>query len=338
MPGEAGVRDVIDGVQLFNSRSTGVAGFPLAVSQQTGIIDRLRPSAVHVFKPKGYGGLSGWFRRGRFPLLVDSDDWEGDGGWNQAGNYSALQRRLFNWQERRLLRDARAVTAASHLLARRASSLRGSSCDVTWVPNGLDPQWASRLADARSARAHTNPDQTTIVFYSRFAEFQADWLPRFVSALSSRLDSTEQTRVVVIGSDSLTHVSDPNVCLEHMGYVALERVPELLGDADIAVYPYHDTLISRSKNSVKLLELMCAGCAIVAAGVGDVPAVGGDTVALADSNDPRTYAALTIELIRNPGQRRHKAAAAQRRARSHFEIPAVTQRLVDAYRRSGLAL
>ncbi|MCZ7673362.1 MAG: hypothetical protein M5U34_42740 [Chloroflexi bacterium] len=32
-------------------------------------------------------------------LIVDSDDWEGWGGWNDRAPYSPLQKRFFAWQE-----------------------------------------------------------------------------------------------------------------------------------------------------------------------------------------------------------------------------------------------
>jgi hypothetical protein len=51
MPTEAGVSDVIGGVSIYNTRSSGVATFPLAVGMQVRMLDRLKPRVVHVFKP-----------------------------------------------------------------------------------------------------------------------------------------------------------------------------------------------------------------------------------------------------------------------------------------------
>nr|HID12861.1 hypothetical protein [Anaerolineae bacterium] len=65
----------------------------------------LRPEVVHLFKPKAYSGLTHWLLarlpRARRPrLVVDTDDWEGPGGWNEIGPYTPAQRRFFAWQER----------------------------------------------------------------------------------------------------------------------------------------------------------------------------------------------------------------------------------------------
>jgi glycosyltransferase involved in cell wall biosynthesis len=273
------------------------------------------------------------------PLIVDSDDWEGDGGWNQAGNYSMLQRRLFAWQERDLLRAANAVTAASLLLARRATMLRNERLDnVTWIPNGLDAAWAGQLAAARAneERIDANASECVIVLYSRFAEFPADWVPRYLRALSSRLPSGERARFITVGDTPDAGAGFPNLGIDQMGYVALERIPSLLSRARIAVFPYMDSLISRSKNSVKLLELMASGCAIVASKVGDIPAVAGDTAVLIDQDSPEAFADATLELARDPERVRRLSVAAQRRATTTFSLHEIAGRLVDAYQTAGV--
>ncbi|MEX1158950.1 MAG: glycosyltransferase, partial [Thermomicrobiales bacterium] len=284
-------------------------------------------------------GLTGRLLAPTIPLIVDTDDWEGDGGWNQAGNYSFLQRRLFAWQERDLLRRADAVTAASLLLAKRASLLRSQCPDhVTWIPNGLDAAWAQQLAAPRASDARTNadPNESVIVLYSRFAEFPADWLARYLHALSSRLPPGHRARLMIVGDPPDPGAGFPNLELRQMGYVALDRIPLLLSRAQIALFPYVDSLISRSKNSVKLLELMASGCAIVASNVGDVPAVVGDAAVLVNHDSPGAFADATLELARNPERVRRLSASAQRRATTNFSLHAIAGRLAGAYQAAGV--
>ena len=83
---------------------------------------------MHVFKPKGPSGLVGdgvvgdaWkatTQRARRPLVIDSDDWEGPGGWNDDPRvgYTPLQKRFFAWQERTGLSHADAWTVTSECL------------------------------------------------------------------------------------------------------------------------------------------------------------------------------------------------------------------------------
>ena len=81
----------------------------------------LHPDVVHLFKPKAYSGLTHWLLvrlpRARRPrLVVDTDDWEGSGGWNSVNPYPWHWRRVFDLQERWLPRHAAAVTVASRTL------------------------------------------------------------------------------------------------------------------------------------------------------------------------------------------------------------------------------
>lgn len=336
MPSESGVIDTIADVELRNTTATGVTSFPLAVVQQAARIRALQPQLVHVFKPKGYGGLAGRLHPRGVPLVIDSDDWEGDGGWNQHGNYSTLQRRLFNWQERTLLQSADAVTAASHLLKRRALSLRHAPSEtVSWVPNGLADGWLRRLSSAR-AGMEASYDTPTVLLYSRFAEFPDDWLPRYLGGLSASLAPDAFVNVIVVGDAQQVGIGFRNLCVEQVGYVAYDRLPDILGRTNIAVFPYADSLIARSKNSVKLLELMGAGCAIIASRTGDVHAVAGDAAVLIDSSAPDAFAAATVDLQCNAERIRWLSRSAEFRIRSHFSITAVTHRLIDAYCRAGV--
>src|SRR5690606_1461934 len=122
----------------------------------------LNPGIIHVMKPKGFGGLAAATRR-LLPrgsrLVVDADAWECDGGWNDAGGYGRLSRRLFARQETDLIRRADAVTAASTLLDERARRLRRqrSESGVTFLPNGLDREWACRLGAATPQHGSTTP-------------------------------------------------------------------------------------------------------------------------------------------------------------------------------------
>ena len=57
-----------------------------------------QPNVVHCFKPKAYSGLVAWwlwhFQRKRLRLVVDTDDWEGWGGWNELAPYTPLQKQF----------------------------------------------------------------------------------------------------------------------------------------------------------------------------------------------------------------------------------------------------
>ena len=335
-PSEAGVIDAIDGVPLINTCSTSTT-LPLpAVREQLAWIRRLRPSAVHVMKPRGFGGLAARLLPGSVPLVIDSDDWEGNGGWNDSGKYTWTQQRIFHAQEHDLLKRADIVTAASTLLAHRAALLRGSGEQVHLVANGINRQRLNELMAARS-NPPSKVDPPVVVLYSRFEEFPSDWLSRFVSELAGR--TTRNVLVRVIGRDRAPldpPVRAGSVNVEFMGYVALSQVPELLGSATVAVFPYQDSLITRAKQSVKLLELMAAGCPVIASDVGDVAGVL-DVAGIARPGvEPSMFAEEAASLMNQPDELDAMSATAQARAHDAYRIDVVSKPLIDAYRATGL--
>lgn len=115
----------------------GVVGITRCLLQE---VLAWQPHVVHCFKPKAYSGLVAWwlwqFHRHVIKLVVDTDDWEGWGGWNDKAPYTPLQKRLFAWQEQWGMRHHHALTVASRALQTVAWSLGVPHEQVVYVPNG----------------------------------------------------------------------------------------------------------------------------------------------------------------------------------------------------------
>ena len=122
-----------------------VCGHRAIVAALRAAVRDARPDVVHLFKPKGYAGLVMPLLRG-IPVVLDTDDWEGAGGWNERGLYSPMQRRLFAWQERSLPRRAAHVTVASRTLEAQQWGLGIPPGRVTYLPNALDARALCRVA------------------------------------------------------------------------------------------------------------------------------------------------------------------------------------------------
>ena len=141
-PNDAATCVEYDGVPVIHTaapRAPGVAQQTLALLQET---LRQRPDVVHLFKPKGYAGLAALalhHLRPALPLVVDTDDWEGPGGWNDLLPYPSAAKRLFAWQERDLLRRADAITVASRALETLVWSMGIAPERVFYLPNGVKP-------------------------------------------------------------------------------------------------------------------------------------------------------------------------------------------------------
>ena len=98
---------------------------------------QLQPDVVHVFKPVGYAALAGMILHSttRLPIVVDTDDWEGTGGWNSVNPYPWHWRRFFDFQERWLPRHAAAVTVASRTLESQVWGMGVPPDRVFYAPN-----------------------------------------------------------------------------------------------------------------------------------------------------------------------------------------------------------
>ena len=277
-----------DGVSIHNI----VLPFSVPVWRDALIVLRLlrralagRPQVLHFFKPKGYSGLAAvllWclvrLRLMAVRVVLDSDDWEGPGGWNDAGNYSWLEKRFFAWQERWGMTHCHALTLASRTLRDLALEMGVSPRIVYHVPNGVgsadgppDPQAGDRM------RAELGlGKEPVILLYTRFFDFEPR---RVVSVIDRVVRECPSTRLLVVGAGLFGEEEHflalakeagigAHVCC--VGWREGGALTGCLAAADLAVFPLEDTLLNRARCPAKLADLMAAGLPVVAEDVGQV--------------------------------------------------------------------
>ncbi len=272
----------------------------------------LKPDVIHIFKPKAYAGLAHLALARRFPVVVDTDDWEGSGGWNDLNPYSPLLKWFFAWQERWGLRHADAVTVASRALQTLVWAMGGSPERVFYVPNGV--AWAYPPV---TPAPHPRP---TLLLYTRFFEFKLARLWRIVMAVRAQrpevrlwfigqglfgedqqlkaLAQEAGWRIAEIASPSAPVPPDADL-IYCAGWIAPEDQPAHFAQADAALYPFDDTLLNRTKCPVKLLDLLAAGVPVVADAVGQIAEVirPGETGILVPPGDEAAFVAALIRLL-----------------------------------------
>ena len=273
-PQDADTTVVIDGVTLTH---TAVATLPsvLGVAQQVGslvqAVRRSMPDIVYLFKPKGHAGLAArWLEltNPHIPMVVDCDDREGTGGWNDVLPYPRAARWLFDWQERTLPPRAAAVTVASRTLQSLCWADGCRADGVFYVPNAADVPPVAELPTQRNGQ--------TMVLYTRFWEFD---VAAFVPVLARICAVLPECRIDVIGTgeqgEERTFASlvaaagiGPQVTMH--GWLAPEAIGPVLAQASVALVPVRDTLINRARCSAKLLELLGAGITVVGHDVGEM--------------------------------------------------------------------
>jgi glycosyltransferase involved in cell wall biosynthesis len=301
----------------------------------------LRPDVVHCFKPKAYAGLAAWvlwwLRRlglARVRLVVDSDDWEGFGGWNDLEPYSWAQKQFFAWQERWGLRHNDALTVASRTLQSIAWSLGVPPGRVWYVPNGVG-EWRVANGEWRPRREVGQ----TVLLYTRFFEFE---LSRVVEVFGQVREVRPGVRFLVVGQGlfgeetlflELCRAAGLAQAVEYVGWAEAEALPGYLAQADVAVYPFDDTLINRTKCAVKLRDLMAAGVPVVAEAVGQnaVMIEHGVSGLLVSPGDGTTFAAAVIRLLDDVALREQLGHGAQRRIQEHFTWKHLVAQVERAY-------
>lgn len=275
-PQDAGQRTLYAGVPVEHLARPTLPGAPGALQWIVALFQQalaIRPDVLHLFKPKGYSGLAALLARithPRLPLVVDTDDWEGRGGWNDILPYPRLAKELFAWQERDLPRRAQAVTVASRTLETQVWGAGVPPERVFYLPNGIR---AASLPTSTVRREHSRP---TLLLYTRFWEFN---VPDLIIALAAIIIHYPTARLLVIGRgergeeyDMLRLAARAGIAsaIDYRGWIEPDAIPAFLATADIALVPLNDTLINRARCSAKLLELMAAGLPIVAGQVGQV--------------------------------------------------------------------
>jgi glycosyltransferase involved in cell wall biosynthesis len=297
----------------------------LAMLRQTLL---LRPDVVHCFKPKAYAGLVAWclwwltrlhFVRAR--LVVDADDWEGAGGWNAIEPYPRPLQRFFEWQEHWGLTHAHAVTVASDALQTLVWALGVPRASVTVVPNGASVSCAADV----SLSAAANP-AATILLYTRFFEFGLERIARLFELLG---ELHPALRITIVGQGLFgeekqfarllkgTRVDDK---IRWLGWLPAPALPEVFARATLALFPFDDTLLNRTKCSIKLVDLLCAGVPVVAEAVGQNSdyIVNGESGLLVRSGDVRAMLEAVGRLLDDPSLRHKIGEGARRRMREQF--------------------
>ena len=310
------------------------------------------PDLVHLFKPKGYGGVAAFAhillrRLGRRlpPIFVDVDDWEGQGGMNELHPYTWGERTIFGLQEEWLQKHASAVTAASRTLLARTRDLGIPPERVIYLPNGVDdlpPGNGNRIRTKLGIPA----DAPVVLLYTRFFEFDQGRLHRIFAGICRQLPGV---RFLVVGrgrSGEEEQLADAGEVLGFAsalvmaGWVEPEDIPDYLAVGDVALYPFADTLVNRAKCPAKLTELLRAGVPVVADNVGQLaeyinPGISG---ILCYPGDWREMADRAVELLRDKGKSQAIGEAGRRNLLDNFRWSNFATKLTEFYALNGRQL
>ncbi|MBN1582938.1 MAG: glycosyltransferase family 4 protein [Anaerolineae bacterium] len=357
-PQDSGKRWMVDGVAIENIVLPPAVPLLWHVWITWRLLRRIRAldaDVVHCFKPKAYAGLTalalwwlGTVRLARLRLIVDSDDWEGFGGWNEIESYSWFQKHFFAWQERWGLCHHDALTLASRALESIVWSMGVPPKQVYYVPNGIN----RAQVGAGSQRASTDLSQVgmgdqqtqfvhspTVLLYTRFFEFQ---LGRVVRVFQQISEIKPEVRFLVVGKGlfgeqdrflALCQAAGLGNTVEYAGWVESETLPAYFDRADVAVYPFDDTLINRCKCAAKLRDLMAAGVPVVAEAVGQnaIMITHGESGWLVRPGDAGAMVQAVLGLLDDPVLRARLGQGARQHILAHLTWERLSEQVEMAY-------
>ncbi len=347
-PEDSGKTETVRGVVIKNIRlgsaNKAVAALVLARRMyRAGMAEK--PDLVHLFKPKGYGGLAAFahilFRRmGRHlpSLFIDVDDWEGAGGMNELHAYTWAERTVFRLQEGWLQKLSDGVTAASRTLQARAENMGISPEKVLYLPNCIDDAFPGNGGPVR-LKFSIPANAPVVLLYTRFFEFDQDRLHLVFAEIYRRVPGV---RFLVVGKgrqgeeERLVEASKTlgfAPALLMAGWVEPADIPDYLAAGDIALYPFSDTLVNRAKCPAKLTEILRAGVPVVGDNIGQIaeyikPGVSG---IICDPGDWREMADRAVKLLPDEGKRRELGEAGRRFLLENFKWSAFAVKLNEFY-------
>jgi glycosyltransferase involved in cell wall biosynthesis len=285
-PEDSGITGIVSGVRLVNitlpNAGKALGSLPMAWRMFRAALGE-KPDLVHLFKPKGYGGLAAMLfillRRLGFrmpPLFLDTDDWEGKGGMNELVSYSAAEKILYAFQEQWLPPRMRGVTVASRMLEELALGMGLDRERVLYLPNCVDDQPRGNGMRVRK-KLGISPEAPVVLLYTRFFEFSQEKLHSVFSGIYRRVP---EVRFLIVGKgrnneeEQLVAASLEQGFKDALvlaGWVEPTELPDYLAAGDVAIYPFADTLVNRAKCPAKLTELLRAGLPVVADRIGQIP-------------------------------------------------------------------
>ena len=347
-PEDSGKTEIVRGVRLRNialGPKHKVLAAPVLAWRMFCAALAEKPDLIHLFKPKGYGGIAAMLlivlqRAGiRLPpLFLDTDDWEGEGGMNDIHAYSGPEKRFYRFQEQWITRRAEGVSVASRGLKRLIAAMHVEPSRVLYLPNCVREAVRGDGAVART-RLGIALDAPVVLLYTRFFEFRQEKLHLVFDRIYRRVPGV---RFLVVGKgrageEALLLAAGREKgfvdALAMAGWVEPAELPNYLAAGDVAIYPFADNLVNRTKCPAKLTELLLAERAVVADRVGQLAEYieSGSSGILCDSDKWEEMAEQTIELLRDTGARDRLGQAGRALLLERFNWSDATRRLNDFY-------
>jgi glycosyltransferase involved in cell wall biosynthesis len=209
---------------------------------------------------------------------------------------------------------------------------------VLYLPNCADaiPEGKGEMVRERLGIPKEAP---VLLLYTRFFEFEQRGLHQLFVEICRRVPGV---RFLVVGKGRMgeerelasaaeAHGFQPSLHL--LGWIEPAAIPDQLAAADVAIYPFADNLVNRSKCPAKLTEILLAGIPVVGSSVGQIAEYikAGETGVLCAPGDWQGMADQAVRLLLDPVKRRAFGEAGRRHLLENFRWGEYSVKLAGFY-------
>ena len=246
--------------------------------------------------------------------------------------------RLATWSERLTFALANHVLAANESHAQIARGRGGKQArEVTVVRNGPPSSWTRLPLRARDGKLNA----VRLVYVGAIAaQDGVDALAEVLARLREH-EPPLGAHLTVIGDGNARDSLEAALArwrtadaVTITGWVAPERVPELIQEADVCVDPAPRSELNDRSTMVKVAEYLALGKPVVAYDLLETERTAGGAAVLVPAGDTRAFAAAIAALAEDPAVRLDLAARARARAQA-LTWECSQEALVSAYASFG---
>jgi glycosyltransferase involved in cell wall biosynthesis len=224
---------------------------------------------------------------------------------------------------------------------------------VFYLPNGVEDrrqktEGRRQKAEGRRQEAEGGMVQVrekyalgedpVVLLYTRFVEFRVERVMEIFARVLAQMPSaqmlvvgkglqSEETRLMQLAREG--GLLDK---IKYVGWVDAAELPDFFAAADVAIYPFDDTLINRTKCAVKLIDLLAAGVPVVADAVGqNTEYVEHRVSGWLVRGGTEEFARAVANLLRDEDSRRALGAAARLKMAREFAWSKLAETAERAY-------
>lgn len=285
------------------------------------LMERVAPDVVHTHGYRADVVAGTLARRRGYPVVSTVHGFTGGG----------LKNRVFEWLQRRSLREYDAVVAVSRPMAVELRDVGLEPDRIHVVPNAWTPD--ARPLERTPARRELGlpPDDCVLGWVGRLSSEKGPDV--FLRAVAELAGEGHDVAASVVGEGprrrGLEELS------RELGIEGRVRFHGLVPDA-AELYRAFDVFVLSSRTEgtpISLFEAVHARVPVVATRVGGVPdVVSGDEAKLVPAEDPEALARAVAGVRQRPDRARERAESAARRLEEEFSVEPWLERYASVYR------